>query len=188
MNKPINVSPTEWGPLFWALLSDVAKYSGTMPKSMNVHVENMAKCVPYVLPCSVCRTHSTEIYRKNHHLNHPTTANITHWVWTLRSHVNTYTNSENLKYDQYKLKLSRKNYFITIQGVVDLLYMIALNYPPDDKDRKTMIFYFIKSLSHLVIYIPHLRPLSTLNPINMWNNSNELIRWLDTKVKGLSQR
>lgn len=179
--NPTNISPLTWGPLFWALLHTIAQYSDKIPNHMNQTLKVIVSTIPFVLPCDECANHSREIYERLNMVNQVSLNNFKHWVWTLRSEVNKYTNASNISYQDYLTKLKTTKIFITKKQILDLFASISHNYPYDNKQRKDNIYLFVYYLSLLITHIPHLKSLNNFRPSIIWNNKIDLQNWLKLK-------
>lgn len=177
-----NVNPLKWGPLFWALLHTIAQYSGCYPNIMNSDLSLFVAAIPDVLPCNECSNHCKEIYSKLNLINSVSLTNYKRWVYTLRSEINKYTNSQNINYENYLSKLKQTRIFITKKQLIDLLAMISVNYPDENNKesqiRRNNIFIFVQQLIKFVIFIPHLASIGRFIPLHVWKNKKEFQRWV----------
>lgn len=186
-NDAINVNPIKWGSLFWSLLHTIAQYSDEIPESRNRDLIKFVSTIPYVLPCGDCANHCHEIYRKRYLLNSASLRTFKRWVWVLKFEVNKYTNSDNIAYEDYLSKLRTTKEFITKNELINLLSMISLSYPSDTSrlnySRQDNIYLFIKYLSSLLYYVPHLKSFHKFEPTNTWEDKEEFQRWLRKETR-----
>lgn len=185
------ISPNVWGPSFWRLLNQIVRYSHDFPHNLLDDFVKLFTVLQDVLPCPLCRQHCGSIYAANNNfLSQLTLHNSIKWLYTFRSYVNKYAKSETISYHDYIKMLHSHHHLISKNEVLDLLALITLNYPHGSDEisskRRASIFIFIKTLSKLVKYIPHLRDLEILEPSVVWANRVELKKWLKKKARHIS--
>lgn len=184
-NNDINatgVNPQKWGPAFWTLLYTIAQNIENYPDTMNSDLYLFVNAIPYVLPCNECSLHCKEIYWRLNLENNVSLYNFKKWVYTLKSEVNKYTNSENISYERYLFGLKQTKLFITKKQLLDLLGMMSMNYPHEnDKEsriKRNKFYIFIQQLIKFMIFIPYFRSIGRFIPFNIWKNKKELQAWL----------
>lgn len=152
MNSSPGMSTFLWGPLFWALMHDVAvitdKHWHSSSPAAREELLSFWSHLRDVLPCKWCR----KSYRKFYSLDPPTYP-VVNWVWALHNKVNTKLEKPLFELDKFKRKTHVYSSFSNVNMLWDIHFILALNYEPVKK--KQGYRGWLKCISNLVPYLVH---------------------------------
>jgi hypothetical protein len=182
--QSVSISPLFWGPLMWGLMHEFAKY-GKYNSDFNLKIldyNEFVKSLPYVLPCSVCRSHTKQAIQAGKiSKSLSTVTKFSDWVWKLKTHANENTSDTNLSYDSYVDRLNIRSSFIAESDIWDLLFMMSYNYPnKSDSDVSRQEYYnnFLIAIGNITDSIPHLNKFKCLKNTYKWEYVENFQNWL----------
>lgn len=189
----IGVNPTLWGPLIWNLLHEFSKLGSQTEPNLNIEsnindFRNIIKALPYILPCSICRSHVSQAYNSNKiSTNLDSCKDFKIWVWKMKSISNSNTGTTSISLDQYSDRISTWSRFTSEEQIFDLLFIMAHGYPQiseQDINRQQYYYLFLKSIANLCGKIDYLKNINKFideiqkmengPKINNINNKKEL--------------
>lgn len=130
----------KWGPFFWYFIHRIASYE----KNKVSDVKKFYYILPFLIPCSECKIHTIEYYKKDNYLDCESLEDLFRWSFRFHNSIN--------------MKNNKKIHF----------YNILENYY--GKTDHNMIYTFVSILwiskKRYIKYFNNRENYNTINPIN----------------------
>ena len=173
-----------WGPLFWALLNDVAIMEDARNEVIKQKKNGAKQTLPFyffqhlkqILPCKYCRQSYSKFYRQD-----PPHSPYIKWVFELHDKVNQKLDKPLSDWSKFKRKCQVYSHFSDAYTFWDIHFMLALNYDPIKK--KQFYHQWFEGLDNvlngLVQYrkynLAHVQSFFSIPPLS---SKVGLLRWL----------
>lgn len=123
--KPPGIDPVIWGPLVWNLFNDISIILDThlFSEKLHNHGVNFFTFVEDLLPCIWCRESYSKFIKTN-----PPKYPFIDWVYNIHDKVNTKLEKKSISIKDFKKRCIAYSSFGNADQLLDLNYILALNY------------------------------------------------------------
>lgn len=184
---------TVWGPIFWSLAFDIAKFCDPLDESVETYFSSWRQ----VLPCIHCRTSYKQFYYEKppptgrrastKELLSSRQERLRLWLYWLRTRVNAKLNRQkslpedanNLAPKKAKLRQEVWSYYGSEGWFWDHWYLLACNYsmdaanPRSDAEREKLPGYavYVGAVARIAKHIPYARVAANTLEKTVWSRA-----------------
>lgn len=136
----IGMAPFVWGPLFWALMNDIAvicdKKWPTLKTSERRQRLKIWKIMGTMLPCKYCRDSFFKFCRQD-----PPHFPFVKWIFNVHNKANNKLEKPVFEQQKFYRKVQVYHAFSSAQDFWDILFILAYNYEPSKKRTNYIAFF-----------------------------------------------